>query len=82
MAWDVRRDLAACFTWKQVELGFSSLASRLPEMRRRVVHVAPSRRLRRDEAEDGRVNAMGCVRPFYLTFIVFIVLVPMGIVVF
>jgi hypothetical protein len=46
------------------------------------VHVAPSRRLRRDEAEDGRVNAMGCVGPFYLTFVVFIVLVPMGIVVF
>jgi hypothetical protein len=25
-AWDTRRDLAACFTWKQVWLGFSSLA--------------------------------------------------------
>jgi hypothetical protein len=25
-AWDTHRDLAACFTWKQVWLGFSSLA--------------------------------------------------------
>jgi hypothetical protein len=25
-AWDTRRDLAACFTWKQVWLGFPSLA--------------------------------------------------------
>jgi hypothetical protein len=24
-AWDTRRDLAACFTWKQVYLGFPSL---------------------------------------------------------
>jgi hypothetical protein len=28
-AWDTRRNLVTCFTWKQVELGFSSLASRL-----------------------------------------------------
>jgi hypothetical protein len=25
-AWDTRRDLAVCFTWKQVWLRFSSLA--------------------------------------------------------
>jgi hypothetical protein len=29
--WDTRRDLAACFVWKQVGLGFPSLASRLVE---------------------------------------------------
>jgi hypothetical protein len=40
--WDMRRDLAACFVWKQVALGFPSLASRLAEARRWVVHVAPS----------------------------------------
>jgi hypothetical protein len=33
-ALDLHQDLAACFTWKQVELGFPSLASRLPEARR------------------------------------------------
>jgi hypothetical protein len=33
MAWDTRRDLAACFVWKQVRLGFPSLASRLAEAR-------------------------------------------------
>jgi hypothetical protein len=25
-AWDTRRDIAACLAWKQVLLGFSSLA--------------------------------------------------------
>jgi hypothetical protein len=55
MRWDTRRDLVACFTWKQVRLEFSSLTSRLVEARRRVVHVAPSRRLRRDQVEDRRV---------------------------
>jgi hypothetical protein len=33
-AMDTRRDLAACFTWKQVELRFSSLALRLVEAQR------------------------------------------------
>jgi hypothetical protein len=42
LAQDTRRDLAACFTWKQVGLEFRSLASRLTETQRRVVHVAPS----------------------------------------
>jgi hypothetical protein len=42
MAWDTHRDLAACFTWKQVWLGFSNLATRLAEARRQMVHVAPS----------------------------------------
>jgi hypothetical protein len=52
MTWDTRRDLVACFAWKQVRLGFPSLASRLMEARRRVVHMAPSCRLRRDQVED------------------------------
>jgi hypothetical protein len=43
---DMHRDLAACFMWKQVGLRFPSLASRLAEARRRVVHVAASWRLR------------------------------------
>jgi hypothetical protein len=82
MAWDTRRDLATYFTWKQVTLGFSSLALRLAEARRRVVHVAPSWMLRQNQAEDGRVNAKDCVRPDYLYFAVFYILVPRGIVVF
>jgi hypothetical protein len=45
-AWDTCQDLVACFTWKQVWLGFPSLACRLAKARRRVMHVAPSRRLR------------------------------------
>jgi hypothetical protein len=66
----------------QVALGSPSLALRLTEVRRRVVHVASSRRLRRDQVEDGRVDAMGYVRPCYPYFIVFYVLDPSGIVVF
>jgi hypothetical protein len=49
---DLCQDLAACFRWKEVRLGFSSPASRLVEARRRVVHVAPSRRLRQCQVED------------------------------
>jgi hypothetical protein len=46
-----------------------------------VVHVAPSQRLRRRQVEDGRVDAMSYVRPCYLTFVVFNVLGPRGVVV-
>jgi hypothetical protein len=47
----------------------------------RVVHVAPSWRLRRRQAEAGRVNATGCVRPCYPCFAVFLLLGPRGVVV-
>jgi hypothetical protein len=46
-----------------------------------VVHVAPSRRLRQRQVEDGRVDATDCVRPCYPTFVIFNVLGPRGIVV-
>jgi hypothetical protein len=39
----------------------SCLASRLAEVRRRVVHVAASRRLYWSQVEDGRVDATGCI---------------------
>jgi hypothetical protein len=47
-----------------------------------MVHMASSRRLRRVEAEDEQVNAMGCVGPFYPKFTTFYVLCPRGILVF
>jgi hypothetical protein len=81
MAWDTRRDLAASFMWKQVWLGFLNLASTLAEERRRVVHVAPSQRLRRSQVQDRCVDATGCVRPCYPYFIAFILLDTRGIVV-
>jgi hypothetical protein len=81
MVWDTHQNLAACFVWKQVGLGFLSLASRLAEARRRVVHVAPSRRLHLSQVEDGRVDAMGCIEPCYPCFAVFILLVSRGIVI-
>jgi hypothetical protein len=81
-AQDTHRDLMACFAWKQVTLGFFSLASRLEEARRWVVHVARSRMLCQNQVKDGRVDAMGYVGPGYSYFAVFYVLDPIGIVVF
>jgi hypothetical protein len=80
-AWDTRWDLAAYFMWKQVWLGFPNLASTLAEARRRVMHVAPSQRLRRSQVEDRCVDVTGCVGPCYPYFIAFILLDTRGIVV-
>jgi hypothetical protein len=55
--------------------------SKLAEARRWVVHVAQSRRLRRSQVEDERVDATGCIRPCYHCFAIFILLDPMGILV-
>jgi hypothetical protein len=71
MTRDTHRDLTACFTWKQVTLGFPSLASRLAETQWRVVHMPPSRRLRRVQIEDRCVDAMGCSGPFYPRITIF-----------
>jgi hypothetical protein len=68
---DKRKDLADCFTWKQVVLGFPSLTSKLVEARLQVVHVASSRRLRGVEAKDGWVDVTSCVGRFYPKIIVF-----------
>jgi hypothetical protein len=76
MTRDTCRDLVACFTWNQLRLGFFSVTSRLTETRRWVVHMAASQRLRRVQAEDGRVDATGCIEPFYLRIAIFYVLGP------
>jgi hypothetical protein len=39
-----------------------------------MVHVASLQRSRGDEAEDGWVDATGCIRLFYLNFVIFVVL--------
>jgi hypothetical protein len=44
--------------------------------------VASSQRLRRVKTEDGRVDVMGCVGPFYLHFVIFYVIGHRGILVF
>jgi hypothetical protein len=41
-----------------------------------------SQRSHGDEAEDGWVNAMGCIKIFYPNFVVFTILGPRGILVF
>jgi hypothetical protein len=68
MTCDTSQDLVACFAWKQVALGFSSLAKRPAEARRRMVHVAPSWRLHQDQVEDKWIDVMGCVGPYYPYF--------------
>jgi hypothetical protein len=50
-------------------------------MREQVVHVAPSWRLRRRQAEAGRVDATGYVGPCYPCFANFFLLGLRGIVV-
>jgi hypothetical protein len=47
-----------------------------------MVHVASSWRSHGDEAEDGRVDAIGCIGLFYPNFAVFTVLGPRDILVF
>jgi hypothetical protein len=59
---------------KQVGLGFLSLTSRPAEVQQRVVHVASSRWSCEDQVEDRWVDAMGCIKPCYPYFVVFIVL--------
>jgi hypothetical protein len=39
-----------------------------------MVHVASSRRSRGDEAEDGRVDATGCIGLFNPNFTIFLIL--------
>jgi hypothetical protein len=80
--WDERRDLAACFAWKEVGIRFPSLPSKLVEARRRVVNLAPSRRLYRGQVEDEWVDATGCIGSCHPCFAIFLVIGPRGIVVF
>jgi hypothetical protein len=60
----------------------SQFACKLAEERRRMVHMALSKRSCEDEAKDGRVDAMGCIRLFYPNFAIFVVLGHRGILVF
>jgi hypothetical protein len=81
-----RRDLAACFACSRVSLGASRVRVSQCGLKTSgatmwMVHVASSRRLRGVEAENGRADVLGCIRLFYPNFVVFIVLVPKGILV-
>jgi hypothetical protein len=86
LARDTRRDLVACFAWKQVGLGFSNLASKLAEGRRWVVHVASSWMSHGSEAKDGLFDGVGCgtveVGPNYPSLVVIFLLDHRGILVF
>jgi hypothetical protein len=48
----------------------------------RMVHVESSRKLHQVEAKNGRVDAMGCVGPYYPNFAILYVLCTRGILVF
>jgi hypothetical protein len=78
---DTCRDLTSCFVWKQVTLGFPSLALRLAEARRQMVHVAPSWRLRWDQVENRWVDATDGVGLCYPYFTVLYVLDNRSIVI-
>jgi hypothetical protein len=43
-----------------------------------MVHVASSRRSHGYEAEDGRVDVVGCIELFYPNFVIFVILGHMG----
>jgi hypothetical protein len=75
------RDLMAYYGWNQVGLGFPSLPQ-TGEARQWMVHVAPSQRLHEDQAENERVDAIGCVGHCYRYFAVFIILGSSDILVF
>jgi hypothetical protein len=47
-----------------------------------MVHMSSSWRLHRAKAEDGWVDATGCIGLFYLNFAIFVVLGSRGILVF
>jgi hypothetical protein len=47
-----------------------------------MVHLASSQMSYRDEAEDGRVDATGCIGPFYPYFIIFTILGSRDILIF
>jgi hypothetical protein len=57
----------------------SQFDSTLAEALRWVVHMASSRSSHGDQVEDGRVDAMGYVGPFYLKIVVLYVLEHMGL---
>jgi hypothetical protein len=67
---------------KASQVRFSQYALKLVETRRRVVHMAPSKKSRGDQVEDGRVYAMSCIGLCYSYFIVFIILDIKDILVF
>jgi hypothetical protein len=55
---------------------------KLVETQRRVVHVAPTRRSREEQVEDGQVDTTDFIRPFYLKIDVFFILGHMTVLVF
>jgi hypothetical protein len=57
-------------SWARV----SQFASKLAEERWRVVHVASSWRSQGDKDDDGRVDAMDCIKLLYPNFVLFFVL--------
>jgi hypothetical protein len=85
-AWGTRRDLVACFAWKQVGLGFPSLASRLVVARHKWCTWHHHRGLVEVKPKDRRFDGVGCgaveVRPIYPSLVVIFLLAHRGILVF
>jgi hypothetical protein len=81
MACDTCQDLAACVIESSRAM-VSQFVSKLAVEWWRVMHVASSWMPREDKVKDGWVDATGYIKLFYPNFAVFIVLGPMGILVF
>jgi hypothetical protein len=80
--WDTCRDLAICFAWKQVGLGFPSLASILVETRCGWCMWYHHRGCIELKLKTDMVDATGCIGSLDLNFAVFIALDINGILVF
>jgi hypothetical protein len=71
-----------CLSLKTKSGYVSQFALKLAEARRWMVHMAPLRRSRGVQFEDGRVDTMSCIRPFYHNFTIFDVLDSRSILIF
>jgi hypothetical protein len=67
---------------KVSQVSVSQFTLKLAEERRRVVHIASSRRSCEDEVKDGRVDVMGYIKSFNPYFIIFVVLDTRDILIF
>jgi hypothetical protein len=74
-----RQHPTACFTVKQVRLGFPSFVSKLAKEQRRVVHMASLRRSHGSEVKDDKFDGIRCdvveVKPYYPSLDVIFLLV-------
>jgi hypothetical protein len=80
-AWHVSRSSDLLYVEESQTMVFQS-SLKTGEGVAQMVHVTSSQMLYRDQVKDGQVGAIGCIRPCYPYFFIFIVLDPKSILVF